>query len=372
MVSRTTDSISVLQLGVVVLAATLGGQLIITSRNLIKSGGEAAWISVIAGGIVYGLVAVMMIKIGRHFPNDTFVEYMPKIWGKFAGGLIILWFYLLFIAQAAVILQGFGKFIKYFMFDKTPQIVIPATMVLACAYCALHKINIIVKVLSILAVLTTPVLGVWLLALQNFNAEMLLPIIPFNWPKFAQGLQSAWNVFAGYEIIMVVLPLVSWKSPGLSPETGVVWTFAILTVFFAVVIAIIIGVLGAEQAALFTAPAVTVIKGVEVPGTFAERLENLLMIFWIPLVFDTIVVFMYTLAKVVQIKFSLQDHRPALVMQIPIIFFLTELNNHLPNYEIASKYIMYAGIVFSLIVIPLSLLMVLWKQRSLAGDGYEQ
>lgn len=371
MSGKTSNSITVSQLALAIVATAVGSQLIISSKNLLKAAGQAAWISMIIGGIVFGSIAVMMVKIAKTYPNKTFIEYIPKIWGGFLGRLFILYFYLIFLGQTCMILQGFGKLIKFIMFDKTPQRAIMASILFVCVYCALKKFNIIIKVLSILTFLTTPIIVIWLLAMQNFDVELLLPIFPLSFQKLTQGVMISWSIFNGYEIIMLLFPLVKNKPAGMSPEKGIIWAFCIMTLFFTMVVAIITGVLGAEQAKLFTVPAITVIKGVELPGTFAERLENYLMIFWIPLVFETVSIFVFTLAKILQRQLGLLDHRPAVVLQIPIIYFVANLMSRIEWYEAVGKGLIYMGLLFSLLVIPLTFIMIKWRKRS-EGEVYEQ
>ncbi|OAM95937.1 Spore germination protein [Pelosinus fermentans DSM 17108] len=131
---------------------------------------------------------------------------------------------------------------------------------------------------------------------------------------------------------------------------------------------IIIGVLTVEGAKNLLYPALIVIRSVELPGTFIERLENYLLIAWIPVVFDTLAAMMFFMGQVCMRHWRQADHRPWVLFLVPVIYVGSTLLDNQQVYEMTSKFTMWLGLAFSFIMIPLSLLLVWWQKRK-AGTG---
>jgi spore germination protein len=109
-------------------------------------------------------------------------------------------------------------------------------------------------------------------------------------------------------------------------------------------------------------PTIVIIKAVELPGTFVERLENYFIINWIPLVFDTIVIFVFILAQVLARWFCYRDHRPFVLILMPILFTGGSLMKNHQSVEAVTSIAHWSGLTFSLIVIPISFFLA-WRRH---------
>lgn len=88
-----------LQLAIVVFVTCAGAQIMLSLRSLIAEAGQEAWISVLFGGVIFYVAVYLMLKLGKNYPDETIVEYAPRIFGRVGGGIVIFWFNLLFFCR---------------------------------------------------------------------------------------------------------------------------------------------------------------------------------------------------------------------------------------------------------------------------------
>ena len=104
------------------------------------------------------------------------------------------------------------------------------------------------------------------------------------------------------------------------------------------------------------------IRSVELPGTFIERLENYLLLAWVPVVFDTLAAMMFFMGQVCMRQYRYVDHRPWVLLLVPIIYVGSILLDTQQVYDAVSKYTLWAGLGFSFGIVPLSL-MLSWRHK---------
>ena len=359
---------STLQLMIVTITTCIGAQIMLSPRALIASLGQAAWISVIIGGVIFYIAACLMLKLGKQYPDETLVEYAPRLFGPLGGSVIVLWFNLLFFLQIIEIFSGVGKIITFFMFDRTPPEVVILGLLVVCTYCALQDWGTILRVQQFMFFVAYSMLTVvWLASMLNFQPENMLPLWTANGKNVISGGVSTWPMYSGYECVLLLLPLVYRQANFAKLAKIMGGAFGCMTLFFLLIIIIIIGVLTVENAKSIPYPALNVIRSVELPGTFIERLENYLLLTWIPVVFDTLAVMMFFMGQVCMRYYGYVDHRPWVLMLVPIVYVCSILLlDDQQVYDTISKYTLWAGLGFSFAVVPLSLILS-WRQKRKAG-----
>ena len=355
---------SAVQLGIVITSTGIGAQLILASRKTAEDAGHLAWLSVILGGLIFYSASLCMLKLGEQYPDSTLAEYMPKLWGRVIGQIVIGWFMLLFLIQVCTIVSGVSKAIAFFMFYRTPTQVIALGLLVICIYCALQDWGTFLRMQQLLFFITVPTFSLlWSLSLLNFQPQNLLPL----WSKEdIPGLITAtffdsWNMYGGYEIILFLLPMTVRGKIGLA---GVLkWSFICMCLLFLSIIVIAVGVLTINGVRNTVYPTMTVISSVEIPGTFIERLDTYLVISWIPIVFDTVAIYLWVPCQVLKQCLHYTDHRPLVLALTPLLYAIIILLDTMKIFEAAGKLATWIGLIFSLGIIPASLVLNWWKKR---------
>jgi len=360
---------SALQLMIVVIVTCIGAQIMLSPRALIAAVEQAAWLSVIIGGVIFYLATCLMLKLGKQYPDETLVEYTPRLFGRWGGNIIVFWFNVLFFLQIITIFNGVGKIITFYMFDRTPSEVVILALLMVCTFCALQDLGTILRVQQIMFFIAHGMLIlVWMTCILNLRPENLLPLWPIKTKILINGGFTTWPMYSGYECVLLLLPLVSRRTSFAKLTQAIGGAFGCMTLFFVLIIIVIIGVLTVDNAKNVPYPALMVIRSVELPGTFIERLENYLLLAWIPVVFDTLAVMMFFMGQVCMRHYRYADHRPWVLFLVPIIYVGSILLDNQQVYDVASKYTLWAGLGFSFGVVPLSLLLS-WWHKGKAGVG---
>jgi spore germination protein len=361
------SKMSAAQLGLVLVTTCVGGQIVLMPNELITKAGHGAWLSILVAGVLYGTAAVLAVKIGERFPRDSFVEYFPRIYGRILGSFPIVWITGTLFLLYSLILIGFSRVISLFMFDRTPQDIIALGMVIITTHCAVQDWGTILRVLQLLFFTSIPMmLGFWVLSFFNFVPENLLPLWPDNLLQFADSVVTAWGMYSGYEVILLLLPLVYRGRFSFVKAIG--GAFGCMGFIFLLIIVMAIGVLTVKGAQNVPYPTLIVIRGVEIPGTFIERLENYLLLAWIPIVFDTLAMILYFVGEAGRRYFAYADHRPFVLLAAPVLLALAIIIEQTKSYEQLGRLATYLGVGFSLLVLPATYLLLRFRKREFYNE----
>lgn len=352
-----------LHLAVVLVGVGVGVQMVTMTGKIVETAGESAWISLLLGAGIWGGVACGMVRLGREYPQDTFVEYMPKLFGSRLGQAICWYVFLMLCLIFCIVLRSFTNIIALSMFDRTPLDVITMAMLALSAYGAIQRWGAILRITQYFVVSATPViLVIWSATILNFNIENLMPFWPENPTSILTGAFQSWDYYSGYEIILIIFPLVRPNSSGFFRAVG--GAFIAMAILYALGMLIVIGALSIAGVKQVSYPMVAVVRGIQIPGTFVERLENYLLIAWIPIVFDTLMLLLYSVAQTAMRLTGLTDCRPYVIAVVPLLFIGVTLLDRQEEMEAVSVLLSWMGMGFSLGIIPLCLLVVWFRRKN--------
>lgn len=352
---------SPLQLGIVISIMMIGipGG---ATLPILESAGHAAWLSLLGGAILFYGAAWLMLKLGEQFPDENFAEYLPRLLGRWLGGAAVWLFVLIFFLQSGNVLNLASREITFFMFDRTPFEVVEVGMLVVVVYCALQDWATILRVIQFIFFTAVPVWLFLLLAgLLGFRFLNFLPLWPENAAGVAAGALHSWNLFQGYECVLLFWPLL--YRGNIRPARAVAWAFAAATGAFLLIIALEIGVLTLEGARNAPFPILTIIRITEIPGTFLERLDTYFLLFWIQLVFVSATLATYFMAQSLATLYRYADHRPFVLALAPPMFIAGDAAHHVRVSEFLQQATELGGLFFSLGVMPAVYAFVWWRGR---------
>lgn len=365
------DNITPYQLTLIIIGTAFGAQAVLAPQKLIEEAGTGLILATILGGMLFFVISYIMLRLGMYYPNESLVEYMPRIWGQRLGKLVLLWYITVFIVQSGVVLSGFSKAITVFMFDRTPSQVVAMSMLALTVYCVVQEIGTIVRITQITVLVSSVILLLmWAMTILNFRFENLLPFPSNGFIPVLTTVVDTWSMYSGYEIILLFLPLVRRGKTDIIMSVGL--AFILLIIIFELLFVSIIGVVSVKSAENYVYPTVITMRAVELPGTFIERLENYLLLAWVPAVFDTLAIMLYASAKVISDIYGYKDHRPAVLLLAPIIFAFMVIMQSAQAASFINNLLSWLGWSFSLGVIPVSMFLA-WRcqKRGVANVSNE-
>lgn len=355
------DTMYPLHLTIVLVGVGVGVQMVTMAGQIVETAEQSAWISLLLGAVIWGGIACGMVRLGQEYPEDTFVEYMPKLLGSRLGHAVAWYVFLMLALMYCILLRNFTDIIAMTMFDRTPLDVIAMAMLGLSVYGAMQRWGAVLRITQYFVLTATPaLLLIWAATILNFNIENVMPLFPDNPLMLLKGAVLSWDYYSGYEIILILLPFVRQGSPSAVRAVGL--AFVVMAILYAIGMLIVIGSLTVGSVKQEAYPMFAAVRGVQIPGTFVERLENYLLITWIPIVFDTLMLVLFGAAQIAMRLCCLSDHRPHLILLAPFLFIGVTLLDRLEELKAASKVLTWLGISFSLGIIPLCLLLV-WVRR---------
>lgn len=363
------SKVSAAQFGVVMTAAILGAGYITLPSQIVPLAEQLAWISVLLGGGLFFGAAWIMIKLAALYPQSDLTDYLPQLLGKWLGMSIIGFLVLMFLIALCVAQNQFSRVVTFFLFDRTPPDVIILSMLAVVAYCTMQDLGTIVRVAEFTFFVAIVMSGaIWLAGIFNFQPENLLPFWTDKPMNILQAALNTSETFGGYEIILLLFPLISQKRHSLVKVVGI--SFILITLVGISIVVMTVGVLTAAAVPNESYPTLIVIRSVELPGTFVERLENYFLLAWIPLLFNSQSLFLYLVAKIMSRLWGFADHRPWVLALVPLVYTGATLLDGLELIDLAGKANNLLALVFSLGIMPLVYLYAKWKQQGVtAGES---
>lgn len=358
---RKVNTMSPWQLAVVLVMTGIGSGMVTAANNMFSTAGQVSWLIPLISGWAYFGIAYLMIKMGDMFPQEPFSLYLQRIWGR-PVALLLIWALLITIlARLSIGLQSFAHEIIFFIFDRTPMEVIIITLLGVAAYCALQDLGTVLKVIQLLFSMFLPILvGIILLGFINFQFINIYPLGPLDLGAIVKASQEFWVYYTGYEFLLWLLP---WVYRGKSSVTKAVGAaFAVKGLLISIVMLMVLGTQTLEGVRGTPYPVAISIRSVELPGTFVERVDNYLYFAWIPLAFITHALPLFIIANIIAEMYGYKDHRPFVLMLVPVLFFGGMSFHDLAIFNDVSRIIHWPGLVFSFIIIPASYFLAYRKK----------
>jgi spore germination protein len=362
------SKMSVAQFGVLITAVMFGTQILALPGKLVPQAEQFAWVTVMLGGGAFFTAAWIMMKLGKLYPDQDYTVYLPQLLGKWPGLAVITIFLSLLFIIISVNFNQFSRGLAFFMFDRTPSDVIIMGMLGVVVYCALQDLGTIIRVAEFTFFVSTIMMGmIWILGLFNFQPENLMPFWTDKPLNILKATLDTWDVYSGYEIILLLFPLINRKKGNLTLALALAIGFVMIISI--IIIVLTVGVLSVEGVKHESYPTLVVVRSVELPGTFIERLENYLLIAWIPSVFNTLAVFVYVIGQTLSRLMGFADHRPWVLAITPVIFVGATLLDGMELVRLADKAASWLGLMFSIGIMPFVYILARQRERRVVSGG---
>lgn len=283
------------------------------------------WLAPIAALPVGALVVWIAAGLARRFPNDTIVEYAPKLVGTFAGkivGALLVWY---FFHLSALVTREFGDFLLATTLPKAPMSVILAMTMLSSALAVRNgpeSLGRIGELFTPFALLL--ILSVISLASARMSFSALLPFMEFGpLPVLRAGALT--QGFLGEIVVLTVLfPSVNSLKGGIRASY---WTLLGIVGLLTLAGVATIAVFG-DLTSRFTFPFFALARVTSV-GPILARIDPIVIGFWIGGVALKATLFLYAAVVGLTQLVGLADYRPlALPMAALVgVFAMAQMPN---------------------------------------------
>ncbi len=350
------DKISIRQMQVLLILDIFGTGVIILPRVVAEYAKQDGWILIIlsiALGLIYAFVITSLCGI---YPNKTFVELCETIVGKFLAHIIAVIFSIKLILSVAFEIRYFGEIISQTMLAETPFHIICLTMLFVSAYAAMKGYETRARIAELLIFLIlVPIVIVFFIASLDVNYTNLLPIAKTANTDYLKGAYITSFAFSGIDIAMIATPYI------VKPEKmkkAVSQVVVILGLLFLLITLITIARFGPFEITKQMWPVLEMMDTINIPGSFIERQEALVMSFWIISVFAMVNAGLFFSSLILKDTLKKGKHSYYILLCLPIIFVISYSPKDI--FQVG-RYLSYLnstlGIGF-LLIIPLVLLII--------------
>lgn len=346
-----------------VVAAQLGVNIMIIQRAMVEIAGHDGWISVALAGLLSLGVSCITYALAVLYPELDFPGIFQAVWGKFFGKLLTIPLMAYLLVVSGIMLRVFADTIKALLLPETPALVVVGLMALVAISVVkrgIYAISAVTDMLFPIAVLPFAILI--LLSIQNWDYNRIQPILFENTANVLKGIIPGYRAYIGTGAILYTAAYTT------EPKKTLKWYFAGMLISILFVTGSTLAVLltfGSVETQRIVYPLISLSKVIEFPVTLLERLETLMSIIWILVVFAAITVHCFFSVRSFTVFFNVKPkhqnyvaylHFPVLL----IIAFLSESSMEAIEFYTAT---VYFGTFFKFAVVPASLCAGLIKKR---------
>lgn len=363
------NKISIRQFQVLLVLDIFGIGITSLPRSVAEFAGQDGWILIIIATVLACVCVYIISTIAGMFPNDTFVEYSSKILTRPVGILLSCGFVIKIILSLSFELRVFGEIIKQIMLFNTPFGLIALSMILLGAFAAAKGYETRGRIAEILIfIILIPLLFVFGVAITDVDFTNLKPIMVTSHQNILKGGFFTVFAFSGMDFVLLAYPYI--RRPE-SARKGSLQAIILVGILMLLITVITIARFGPFDVAHQMWPVLEIMDTIDLPGSFIERQDALIMSFWIISIFVIVNAGMFFSSLLMRDIVKKGKHSLYIIICIPIVYFISFFpQNIAETYELMDFVYITFGSAY-LIVIPIVLLIVA-KVRKLGGRAYEE
>ncbi|HEX7714006.1 MAG TPA: endospore germination permease [Bacillota bacterium] len=304
------------------LAGGIGNIFVVLAVPAIQEAGRDGWLSVF---IAYGMaivIGLVLLDLGRRFPNQTIVQVLPMIFGNILGKLAGLAYILGWWLMAPLIIREIAELLRFFL-PFTPTLIIIIFMALLVVYAMRKGFEVYARTAELFVVLMILLIVLILgLNLGNFTWKNLTPVLANGFRPVLKGLWVQFPYALETILFMALwLPCLNKRQDGLRAVLlGIPLAGLLLTVFVAANIAFT----GITLTARFIFPVFYMSRYIFI-GNFLSGMEAVFMVLWLISSYLEILVFYYPPVVGLAQWLNLKEYRPLILPMMLVTVILTLL-----------------------------------------------
>lgn len=348
------------------LSVVLSTSVLYVPSITASAAGRDGWISVLVLSSLYGLlVALVILKLVRRFPDKTIIDYAPLILGTILGKLLGGLYVLVFIHICSAVVREFGDFLLSAFMPETPIIVFIMVLLILAAWCAKSGIEVICRTNDFIFIMfILSVIAILIFVIKDADFANLLPVMENGIKPVIKGAltPSAWRgeIF----ILLMLYPYIDYqeKTAGYLYMAVILMTLILLPAT-AITTAVFDNITPYLDFPFFSLARIISISN------FFQRIEGIILIMWVAGVTVKVAAFYYISALGTAQLLGLDDFKP---VALPLGLIIAALsvglfNNSVEETTWLSEIFPFYACLFEL-VFPLLLVIIAFLRKKGQGN----
>lgn len=338
------------------MVVTIVGSAIFSfPRVLSERIGTEGWIVIILSGIItipFVYLACKAIEVNGY---RRLTDVLEKNFGRALGSIIAIYFVLAGILIISLEMRTFAEVIKMYLLNRTPTEFIILVMFLVGGFLVRGEIESIIRFNEIAFwLMFLPVAISIPFVLKGADFTNILPVFVHEPLEYIRATRFSLVGFTGTGIIYMVVPMLKQKR---SAARVAFKSITFITIFYVIMTLCALLVFSKEYNSQLLWPTITMFSTVDMPGTFIERWEGLVMAIWIVFYLATYVNIYYFSSEIIRDVFHLEDVKVSLVLITPLIYIMSLFPENIAEvYSIQNKFIQYTDTI-TVGLIPIALII---------------
>ncbi|MGL4346284.1 MAG: GerAB/ArcD/ProY family transporter [Cellulosilyticaceae bacterium] len=358
--------VSVHQAKLMLVLMMFNTSILILPRIVGKTSGHDGYFLPIIG-LVLGLIYTWVITaLTQRFSGESFARFAPKIIGRPLGIILSVLFAIKLLISAGLEMRMFAEMICQVLLPKTPVEVIILLMLFAITYLIKSGVEASGRMAEVLVYFVfIPLVLVLALVAVKTDYQQLLPIFTSNWGGAARGAYYVSMTFMPLEMVLMLAAFM--KRP--KRVRGVcIWALIIIAIIETIIIVLTFTGVGVVETTRQIWPVLTLMQSIQLPGSFVENQEILMMSWWVLSIYMYVSGGMYFAANIFSTLLNFERENVTVLPVLPIVFFVAMLPETLVDaYKAFVNFQGKVGIFF-LFIVPL-LLLIIAKIRKVGGEN---
>ncbi|KLU63009.1 spore germination protein YndE [Peptococcaceae bacterium CEB3] len=272
----------------IIVVATI---VLFVPQVLTKEAGRSAWLVPLLIPLIAGLGSfAIALKLSQRFPGMALPQYSEVILGKMLGKAIGIAYLFYLVSGTVVIIREYTDFINITMLPNTPRLALILMAVVLGSYAATKRIEVIARAAQfVLPLFLGFSVFILLLSIPDMHPDNLLPLFDGGFSPIVRGSIVPAYWFGEIGFVVLFLPVVN-KPRQLWSKAS--FTMVLVALFIVWETASTIMVFGAAVTKSRLFPFWSLSTYVEFQN-YIQRVESLLVITWLELIFLKIALFSY-------------------------------------------------------------------------------
>lgn len=318
--------------------------------------GTDGWLTTILVGLISFIMLYAIcytIKINNY---NKFCKILTENFGNILGKVISILFSMYIIMMGGLGLRLFVEIVKMYLLEKTPTEFLVLITVLTGIYLIRGEIESVVKFNEIAFWLKfLPIIIIIPFTFGKADFTNIFPVLTSSPLLYIKSLRYTMFSFAGFEIAYLIIPFAKNRnSIKKIASRSMIFTVAFYLIMFIFVLA----VFGKEQTHILLWPIISMVKVIDIPGSFIERWEGIIMALWIIFYFTSFVNLFFFSSDIIRDTFKLGDIKLSSFIVSPFIFIIALYPQNIAQLFNIQNIIIPMVTGICIIVMPLVLLAV--------------
>ena len=323
-----------------VVVTVVGTSLFSYPRVLSEQIGTDGWFVAALSGLVIIPFIYILFKMAKVNDYRRLTEILEGNLGKILGKIVAVYIALSGIFIISIEMRTFTEVLKMYLLDKTPTEFILVITIIVGSFLCRGEMESVIKFNEIAFwIMFIPIFITIPFVLVKADFTNVFPILNHTPIQYIQATKVSLYSFVGLGIIYMALPFVKDKK-----DIFKVTTKSILFIvgFYIIIFLTTIFTFPSNYNAKLLWPTMTMLSTVDIQGTFIERWEGIVVIFWIIFYFTTYVNILYFASELIRDIFRFQDVKVSLPLLLPIIYIIALYPQNIAEvYHIRNKIIPY-------------------------------